>query len=458
MAAPFSCGNYYDFLFDRSPHFDEDILKDWFPTDDAWIGHVMSSTWDSFTGTEHVYDRIHVGAPDMSQAWTRFDTGEGNFITGVDGPEGNAASSCSTLPCSPTEIAVGWGSTRKTYDRFRQSYTTNPLCFDQINTRAKAKQQMAEIVSGIKEMTKMIQSDYLRTASFMFGDTLYSAGSSLTSTALAPGLFTGQALQIQIPFANLPTSTLTIQYLSRFYEPLQFEGYFKSKYVPNGMFKLITDPITSQQLTNGNPALTHGYKFTDFQKGGELFKYGLSAAIGNFGIAWDGYPARFYWDTTRARLRRVWPYVNVAATIGVKKQVANEYVLAPYQISQIWHPEAMRRLVPTLTSVHPDMPFMTRDLAGKWQFFGGNRDKTLVVTTADPTTGAATKTIIDNKRGNQGLLWADFENAIKFERPELVRSILHLREPGCVTDMPACSTAPAYVTQSWAANPVCCTV
>lgn len=457
MSAPFNCANYYDFLFDRSPHFDEDILKDWFPNDDAWIGQVMTGSWDSFTGTEHVYDRIHVGAPDMSQAWTRFDTSEDNFITS---PEGNSTnSSCSTAPCSPTEIAVGWGSTRKTYDRFRQSYTTNPLCFDQINTRAKAKQQMAEIVSGIKDMTKMIQSDYLRTASLLFGDTLWICGSGLGSIATTSGIFTGQALQVDIGgAANLPASTLTIQYLQRFYEPLQFEGYFKSKYVMNGIFKLITDPITSQQLTNGNPALTHGYKFTDFQKGGELFKYGLSAGIGNFGIAWDGYPMRFYWDSTRNRLRRVWPFVNVAATIGVKRAVANEYILAPYQVSQIWHPEAMRRLVPHLTSVHPDMPFLTRDLAGKWQFFGGNRDKTLVVTTRDPVTGLPVKSIIDNKRGNQGLLWADFENAIKFERPELVRSILHLREPGCVTDMPACSTPPAYVTQSWAANPVCCTV
>lgn len=456
MSAPFNCGNYYDFLFDRSPHFDEDILKDWFPTDDAWIGHVMSSTWDAFTGTQHVYDRMHVGAPDMSQSWTKFDTSEGNFLP--PNVQAGGDSECSTAPCSPTEVAVGWGSTRKTYDRFRQSYTTNPLCFDQIDTRAKAKQQMTEIVSGIKEMTKMIQSDYLRTASLMFNETLYIAGSAMATVPLNLGLFAGQALEVQIPFASLPTSTLTINYLSRFYEPLQFEGYFKSKYVPNGMFKLITDPITSQQLTNGNPALTHGYKFTDFQKGGELFKYGLSSAIGNFGIAWDGYPMRFYWDSTRTRLRRVWPYVNVAATIGIKKQVANEYILAPYQVSEIWHPEAMRRLVPTLTSVHPDMPFMTRDLGGKWQFFGGNRDKTLVVTTVDPITGLPVKTIIDNKRGNQGLLWADFENAIKFERPELVRSILHLREPGCVTDMPACSTPPEYVTQSWDANPVCCTV
>ena len=449
--AEFNCCSYYDFLFDRSPHFDNDVLKDWFPTDDAWIGQVSTRKWDAFSGTQHVYDRMHVGAPDMSQPWQLFSTAEGNFLTEA---QAGGDSECTDDACCPTEIAVGWGSTRKTYDRYRQSYTTNPLCFDQINTRAKAKEQMSQIVMGIKEMTRMIQSDYLRTASTMFNDTLYIAGSAMSSVTLASTMFTGQMSKICTGTDIRPASQLTIAYLSRFYEPLQYEGYFKSKYVPNGMFKLITDPLTSQQLTNGNPALVTGFRFTDFQKGGEMFKYGLSSAIGNFGISWDGYPARFYWDG--ACMQRIWPYSNVAATIGIKKQVSTDYINAPYQISQIWHPEAMMRLVPSLESVHPEMPFLTRDLGGKWQFFGGNRDKTLVVTVTD-SDGNACKQVIDNKRGNQGLLWADFENAIKFERPELVRSILHQREPGCVVDLPSCTANTEYVTQTWGGNPSCCT-
>lgn len=452
----FNCNSYYDYLFDRAPHFDNDILRDWFPTDDAWIGHVATMPWEAFTGTTHTYDRLHVGAPDMSQAWAQFDTTESNYLPGTT-PQGNAASAPPCTTWNPNEIAVGWGSERKTYNRFKQSYTTNPLLFDQINTRARAKEQMAEFVRGVKEMTKMIQSDYLRTASLYFSDSLYVCGAGFVASnpvAISPAVFNGQALEVDIGgIANLPTSELTVQYLQRFYEPLQFEGYFKSKYVPNGVFKLITDPITSQQLVQMNPSLADKWKFDTFQKGGELFKYGMSAGVGNFGIAWDGFPMRFYWGS-KGVLRRVWPYINVPTTIGVKRQVAKEYLLAPYQISQVWHPEAMKRLVPNLQPVHPDMPFLTRDLGGKWQFFGGNRDKTLVVRTVD-LNGVATQTVVDNKRGNIGLLWADFENAIKFERPELIRNVLHMREPGCVTDLPSCSTAPAYVSQSWAANPIC---
>ena len=438
MAAAWTCGSYFDYLFDRAPHFDEDVLQDWFPTDDAWIGQVMTGPWGSFTGTEHVWDRLHIGAPDLSQAWQLFDVQVTNCVAGA---------------CAPTEISVGWGSTRQTYNRFRQSYTTNVLCFDQINTRAKAKEQMGDIIRGIKLITKMVWSDWLRASSALFNANLYICGQAMTTVPITPTTFTGNLLTIALGAGNAPASQLSIEYLQRFYEPLQLNGYFKSKYVANGMFKLITDPITTQQLIQLNPHLTSNFKFTDFTQGGELFKYGFSRAIGNFGVAWDEFPARFYENPIGSgNLRRVWPYVNTPATIGLQPVVANEYLLAPIQMSQVWHPEAMRRLTPELTPISPDLPFMTRDQGGKWNFMGGMKDRTLVV--KDPTTG--TTCTLDNKRGNQGLLWSDFESAIKFERPELTRCVLHQRDPGCIVDNPACSVAPGYVIQNLSdANPVC---
>ena len=111
----------------------------------------------------------------------------------------------------------------------------------------------------------------------------------------------------------------------------------------------------------------------------------------------------------------------------------------------------MKRAVPELVSVHPEMPFLTRDLGGKGNFTGPQSD-TLVVT--NPTTG--TTCVIDNKARNQGLWWADFEAGFRFEYPEWTAPILHLREPGCVVDNVPCSTAPAYVVQDYSdVNPVC---
>jgi len=448
------CNSYFSYLFDRTPHWDNDVLKDWYPTDDAWMGQVATAPWDAFTGTQHVWDRMHFAAPDLTQGWNIFDTQ--SMLTNNGLGAAVAGEGCTTA-CDRTEICVGWGVTRKTYDRLTTSYATRPFCFDEINTRAKAKEQMGNIVAGLKDVSKQVMADFLRYNAIQSADTIYIAGNALAEVTITGTTFTGAATTIDIAAADLPTSELTIQYLQRFYEPLQYEGYFRTKYVPQGVFKLITDPITSQQLVQGNPTLQSMYKFTDFQEGGKLFKYGMSAAIGNFGIAWDAYPARYYWDSGADVLRRVWPFVNVAAgeaggpSMGIKKIPNTQYILAPYQISHIWHPEAMKRFTMSLTAVNPEMPFLTRDLAGKWQFLGGNRDKVFVV--RDPVTGDTCT--IDNKRGNQGLMFADFESAIKFERPEIVRGILHLREPGCVVDKVPCSTAPSYVTQTYGCLPLC---
>ena len=433
---PQDCSSYFDFLFDQTPHFDDFMLEDWFPTDSAWMGHVATEQWDAGTGTRHVYDRQHIGFPDLSGCWQTFDVED---------------EQCVENACNPEAKTVGWGSSRFSYGQERRRYQTNVLCFDQINTRALRRQQFAGIVKGVKEITKVVQSDYLRRNAMMKNDTLYISDSRFLEIPITASTFNTDCTRINLgSTANVPTSQLTVQYLQRFYEPLQFEGYFKDKIVPAGMLRLITDVITSQQLLQGNPALQAQYRFTDFQKGGELFKYGISTAVGNFGMAWDDFPMRFY-HIGNGVLVRVFPYTNVAATIGIKRQVATEYILAPIQANFIWHPSAMIRLVPDLASVHPEMPFLTRDLAGKWKFTGPESD---VIVNTDPVTG--TQCIIDNKARNQGLWWADFANAIRFERPELTRVILSLREPGCQANLAACSVAPAYVLQDFDdINPVC---
>src|SRR6202012_2178681 len=114
----------------------------------------------------------------------------------------------------------------------------------------------------------------------MLSPVLNICGSNRATVNLDPTMFVGGMAQIILGSdALIPTSTLTAQYLQRFCE--------------------------------GNPALTSLFKFDDFKKGGELFKYGMSKGIGNFGIAWDMFPARFYpKNDGKGTLVRVWPYVN----------------------------------------------------------------------------------------------------------------------------------------------------
>lgn len=411
-----------------------DILRDWFPTDDAWIGQVMTGEWPAFTGNEHTYDRMHVAFPDVTGCRQQLSD----------------SNSCQADACKPTEKLIGWGSTRKTYNRERESYATQVLCFDQIDSKAKAKQQFADIIKGLKDATKIINSNWLRLWALRGAETLYVAGEDGTTVTINDALLGANCNELHMSSAQLPTSQLTIPYLDQFYEPLQFEGYFKEQYIPGGMMKLITDPITARDLREGNPSLQQYFRFTDFAKGGEMFKRGISSAVGNYAIAFDGYPIR-YQRVSNGTLQRVFPYENGAATIGIKANVNTAYTNAAYQISYIWHPEAMRALFTQLESVNPEMPYLVRNLAGKWRFSGPESD---VISWTDPATGQTC--VIDNKRRNQGSWWADFDGGIRYERPELVRAILHLRESGCVVDQPNCSSVPASVVQDYsAANGLC---
>ena len=432
-----SCEAFNDFLFDRALHFDEEILKDYAPTDDAWIGHVATMPWDAFTGTLHTYDQFHMGAPDLSQAWTAVSQDMQTCVAGA---------------CDNPAVCVGWGETRKDYSLEKTTYETNVLCFDQINTKPKAKQLMGNVLSGLKDVTKEVWSDYIRRNSLMLNDTIYIASSDVDLTvAITPGMFTGAMATIDLGgTAFLPTSMLSMQWLQRQYAPLIGNGYFKGKMVPTGVFKLITDTITSNQLIEQNPTMSNFFRTDSVNAVSNLWKYGISATVGNFGISWDMLPARFYHQGNGV-LQRVWPFLCSAADIGVKRTWNTQYELAPYQYSSIWHPEAMKRATKSLEPI-AGMPFLTRDLGGAWNFTGGNRDRFFQKT--DPATGDICN--IDNKKGNKGFFWADFESGFKFEYPQWTRSILHLREPGCVVDSVPCSTAPDYVTQDYGCcNAVC---
>jgi hypothetical protein len=428
------CDLYKDYLFDRAPHFDLDILRDWFPTDDAFIGHMMTGTWDAFTGAEHTFDRVHVAFPDSSGCRT---------------PITRTADTCET--CSLPEKLIGWGTTRKTYGLEGESYRTNVLCFDQINSKAAAKEQFSQIIAGLKDATRIIQSNYLRLQALKGAENLYIANAADPDkhVTINAALLGTDCTELHLAAADLPTSQLTLPYLDNFWEPLQLTGYFKSKYVPTGIMKLITDPITTRKLRKDN--FEQRFRYSDLQKGSELYKFGISDGVGNWGFAWDPYPMR-YERVSGGLLKRIFPWENVPATIGIKPQVSSAYSRARYQISEIWHPEAARVLTQQLQAISPEMPFLVRNLGGKWYFQGGNNSEVIVWT--DPATGQTCT--VDNKRHNQGAFWADFVNAIRYERPELVRVILHLHEPPCVVDDPTCSDEPASVVQDYSSDNALC--
>lgn len=416
-----TCRQFTNYLSSRSEHLDEDIIKDITPVD-GWIGHVSIGTFASYDGVSHTFDRFNRVFPNLSGCWTDVNH-----------------TSCVGTPCDPLEKKIGWGYTRDSYSLQQASYSTDLLCFDQIMSADKAKAQFAAIIEVLKDSTNIIMSDRFRTEALRIAGKKIVAGAGMTEFT-----FTTNDDCTQIVPSALPTSKLTIQMLMRQVEPLKLNGYFGR--VP-GMPKIVefvTDEITGWSLIQGNAQLAGLFRHEDFVDGGNLFKYGIVNGIGNFGFRYDDFPMRFQLLADGVTLQRVQPYSNVPATSGIRGEVNDAYTNARYQIDFIWNKMAMKSHVLKASPVNPMMPFATRDFAGKWTF-------------ATHDLGADENgCVIENKRHNKGMFFADFKNATQAVRPEWIVAFLSEREIACVVDVPTCNDDPGYVEQDYnSANDPC---
>jgi hypothetical protein len=206
-------------------------------------------------------------------------------------------------------------------------------------------------------------------------------------------------------------------------------------------------------MVEGNSELTDHWRFQQWEKAGEYYKYGWVGKLGNYGLRADWNPLRFNVYSGPAAdgsyvLQLIHPYTNVAATEGIKESVNSDFDNAPIQLNFIWHRKAMTSLVRDTTQINPEMPFAARDFAGKWQFVMDNLTCGLDVN-GNPIA-------VDNARRNKGKFIADFSFATKAEYPELAEAIFSLREPACIVDIPNCSALPYPYPQNYSsANDEC---
>lgn len=421
--ASISCQKFADFLIRRVEHLDNELIRDITPVH-GWIGHVSTGPFPAGEGVSHTFDRINRVYPDLSGCW-----------------EDRTVGSCVGTPCDPTEKKIGFGSTRDSYTLQQRSYSTDLFCFDLIMSADRAKEQFAGLIETLRDATSIIQSDRFRLQA------LLGAGKKIVNAPDANGDTPALTLTMddtctEITPSEFPTSILTNELLQRQIEPLKLNGYFGKGIVDVPIAELVTDMTTSWNLVQGNPAANQGYRFSDYVKGGALYKYGIVNAAGNYGMRIDDHQMRF--QRHGNTLQRVFPYTNVDATLGIKGIVNDAYVNAHYAIDFIWNREAMKALTLTPETINPMMPFAKRDFGGKWQF------------AMDNLGADANGCVIDNKRRNKGVFFADFVNAIKWMRPEWVVAILSLRQIACVQAYDSCQDDPGYVYQNYSsANDEC---
>lgn len=455
-----NCTQFTQLLVDQTPVYDKLILADIRPTD-GWIGHVSTGRFPAFSDSQLVLDRFNHVFPDTTYQWNRV-TSQQSLTT--EGQEGCGDTSGGYGPCDPTEHCIGWGNTRVTYYLEKQSWQTPLLCFDQMMHVTHAKEHFRQIISDIlKPATSAIMSGFLRKRAEVHAGRKWVADANMTQyTGTWSSNANGQEIYYTITStagaAVMPTSKLTPQMLQRRVHPLMLSGYMGKqpfKDMPP-LIELVTDMETTWDLdkqagsastlqladgTTANYTLPQQWRFTDWSEANKYWKYGFQGQLGNYAIRVDPTPLRFVYignpTATSRRFQLLLPYQNVAATNGLRSSVNDDYQNAPYQISIIWHRQALQILVSDSSPVNPEMPFSARDFGGKWQFVMDNLG-------ACPNTGIA----IDNRRRNKGQFIADFKLAAKPMYTEFCEAIFHLREPACVNTIDICS-AQSYSAQSY---------
>jgi hypothetical protein len=423
------CRRINNVLFRRTPDFDRELARDRFPFNYLYTGMYDSGTWEPGTGDTHTWDKVHVTRPNDDGCWDEVSIG------------GSSSTICSPV-CAPARLYTGWGSTRASYGKFHRDYQTPVFCYDQLRDVEQVVNQLSAIVEGHKELPDEITSDFLRLYSIRSANQLYIAGSANTTVTVSAGMFLSNCSKIDLGgTGNLPSSKLTVQYLNNHISELMYNGYFKKAWFPPGKFGITMDIETEQTLTVQNPALTAMYDAADFSKGGKFFDYGVVGGIGPWLFKRDNTPMRFQ-HIGAGVLQRIWPYENVAATVGKKPEFSTDYKNAQYQMYHVFNRDARLIKYGTTTPVNGDMKFNTsRNMMGKWSWKSPDYFRA-----TDPNTGAICEYMNDKK--NMGYFLAEFELGVKTVYPEIEMIIIAQRQPQVIVDDPYCGTAPSMIYQS----------
>jgi hypothetical protein len=461
------CGQFNDYLGRRPYDWDKRIAKDRKPMSYIYAGMYKTETWDSFTGETHLHERVYVTRPNDPGLWPQFITDP-----------------CVGTPCSNARQYIGYGVDQLRYDRYVREYQTPVFCIDQLNTIEEGIQKMAAIAAGFKELPEQICSDFLRVLTLQkAGNAANGGGLWLSGVSdaygnpvevdVTPNMFavsSGQApvtstnsllinLNANGGLTNLTLGTtallqaamgqLTMEYLNNQQEDLAANGYHDKDWLVEGKFSITTDQTTRRQLLVANPALTQMYSAADFAKGGAFYSYGVTDGCGDWLFKEDKAQMRFRFRadldglnlsgaalTGAVWIEQVWPFVNVAATFGLKPVYSTDWKNAPIRLYHVYNREARTIYVNELSSINSEMKFgLSRSFMGEWSWKSPDYFNAI-----DPNTGVMCS--YNNDKKNMGYWLGEYNMGEKTIYPEIERMILALGQPQPYIRKPNTGTVP----------------
>ena len=466
------CTQFNDYLGRRPFDWDKKISLDRKPNSYLYAGMYRTETWPLFTGTTHLHERVYVTRPNDPGLWTQF-----------------VADPCVGAPCDQPRQYLGHGVDQLRYDRYKREYQTPVFCIDQLDTIEEGIQKMGAIARGYQDLPEEICSDFLRVLTLRKAGT-GAVGGGLWMSGLADAFGNPQEVDVSdnmfavsqgqnavtlnslminlnanggLSALGITTTTqlqaamgqLTMEYLNNMQEDLAANGYHDREWLVEGKFSITVDQTTRRQLLVANPALTQMYSAADFAKGGAFYSYGVTAGCGDWLFKEDKAQMRFRFrgdldglNITTGNLagaiwiEQVWPFVNVAATYGLKPIYSTDWKNAPIRLYHVYNRDARTIYVGDIGSVNEDMKFgLARSFMGQWTWKSPD-----YFNAVDPNTGLLCQ--FNNDKKNKGYWLGEYDLGEKTVYPEIERLILALGQPQPYVRKPNTGTVPFGPTSS----------
>lgn len=473
------CQAFNSYLGSRPYQWDKNIAKDRYPQEFIYIGMYDTKKWDSFTTTQHLWEKVEVARANDPGLWSQF-----------------TADPCLGAPCKTDIRYIGHGVTQKAYGRFRQEYRTAVFCLDQLNTIQEAPAKLETIVAGYKNIPEEVAGGFIRQASLANAGTtaeggglwltgvvdssgspvaididftmfaISQGGAAGTTNGLFINLNANGGLTALVSSGSLSAATtpglsskmgqLTMEYLANQQEDLAIAGYHDKKMAVSGKFEITMDGTTSRILSNANPALTALYKATDFSKTGQYYGLGVSSGVGDWLFKRDNMQMRFRFRqdldgkdlagnalTAAVWIEQIQPFENVAATFGIKPRPNPAWKNAPIRLYHCYNRDARQVFVGDITSVNSEMKFgLARSFMGQWSWKHPDFFQAV-----DPNTGTVCN--YDNAKQNQGFWLGEYDLGFKTIFPNIERWFLALGEATPFVRRPNTVTPVTYPTATY---------
>lgn len=424
----FDCDKTRTNLARQTPVYDEKFLDDFISVmvNEPFMGRHKTETWADGKDTI-TYDKMHVPQPDYLSDWQR-----------INGEECGDA-------CNPPRTYVGVGTTRDSAFMEQKVLQSQLFCLTQLRTVPHVGQQIAAWYKILRAMPQAFMGDFLRTRFTSYHDTLQIAGAAGTEFAITTANTSVNLSNINLgSAAALPTSQLTLAYLSYLSQQLGMKGYDEMSGLPAGMRNLVTHSRTYQGLVGMNPELRSQIYPQAIGDLSPLYKVGKGINADPFGFlapTFDEKQIRFQ-HVGDGLLARVLPYLNTAATTGNKPIVNPGWLNARYALSYILHPQAAILYTPAPKKIHDMVPSVNSAMFGKWSFKNGD-----VLIYENPDGTICTE---QNDQNNKFYWLASLAAGFRYDQRDLVMPILHLSDGAgrdCLVDSPVCGDEPQYDAQ-----------